>query len=375
MKKLRVLLTGGGSGGHVYPLLAVARQLREIAAAEGREMDLRYFGPPSVFSSMLVGEGILASRIAAGKWRRYFSLLNFLDWPRSVWGFLQALFKIFWFMPDVVFSTGGPGSLATAYACRCYWIPVAAHESDAAPSLSNRLVSRFARSMTVGFASAAAGFKSVTSTPVAVTGNPVRDELTRLVDPAEGRRFFGLDPNQPTLLIIGGSQGAARINEFIFNNAEQLLARYQIIHQVGSQNYEAYQLALKEGSAAGHPERYYVAAYFENNFPEAYAAADLVIARAGAGTIFELAALGKPAILIPLPEAAQDHQRENAYQYAQTGAAIIIEQENLLINLFEQEIDRLLGNPGRLLEMADAARRFSRPSAARDIAKIVLDIV
>lgn len=358
----RILLTGGGTGGHIYPLIAIARKLKN-------EAELKYFGPKNIFSFYLLGEGIAIKHITSSKIRRYFSFLNFLDGFRFIWSIFQALFKVYFYMPDVCFSKGGPGSAPVILACRFYKIPIVIHESDSIPGKANLIASRYAKIIELGFESAAEHFKNYRgeTSIIKVTGNPVREDILRFVDPAEARRGFGLDVLKPTILILGGSQGATRINDFIYKNLDALIAKYQIIHGVGNENYLEYMHRFEK-----LPKGYFVAAYFENNLPEAYSAADLVISRAGATTIFELAALGKPVILVPLPESASDHQKENAYQYAKTGAAIVIEQENLLINLLESQLHQLLDSPEKLKFMSEAAKGFYKPEAAEMIAKDIL---
>ena len=358
----RILLTGGGTGGHIYPLIAVARKLKKLDSM----VELKYFGPKNIFSFYLMGEGIAIKHITSSKIRRYFSFLNFLDGFRFVWSVFQAFFKVYFYMPDVCFSKGGPGSVPVVWACRFYRIPIVIHESDSVPGRANLIASKYAKIIELGFESTAQYFPP----RVKVVGNPVREEVLRFVDPAEARRTFKLDASRKTIFVFPGSQGATRINDFIYKNLDSLLAKYQIIHHVGNENYVEYMHRFEK-----LPDGYFVAAYFENNLPEAYGAADLVISRAGAMTIFELAALGKPAILIPLPESANDHQKENAYQYAKTGAAIVIEQENLLINLLESQLNQLLDSPEKLKFMSQAAKNFYKPDATEIIVKDILGLI
>lgn len=358
----RILLTGGGTGGHIYPLIAVARKLKG-------EAELKYFGPKNIFSFYLLGEGIAIKHITSSKIRRYFSFLNFLDGFRFAWSIFQAFFKVYWFMPDVCFSKGGPGSIPVILVCRFYRIPIVIHESDSIPGKANLIASRYAKIIELGFESAAKYFGRLPS-EIKVVGNLVREEILRFVNPAEARRVFGLDVSKPTILVLGGSQGATRINDFIYKNLDSLIAKYQIIHGVGNENYIEYMSRFEK-----LPKGYFVAAYFENNLPEAYGAADLVISRAGATTIFELSALGKPSILMPLPESANDHQKENAYQYAKTGAAIVIEQENLLVNLLESQLHQLLNSPEKLKLMSKVAKGFYRPNAIELIVQDILSFI
>ena len=357
----RILFTGGGTGGHIYPLIAIARQLKK----ECPEAELKYFGPKNIFSFYLLGEGVAVKHITSSKIRRYFSFLNFLDSFRFIWSVFQALFKVYFYMPDVCFSKGGPGSIPVAWACHFYRIPIIIHESDSVPGRANLIAGKYAKIVGLGFESAAKYFSNSK-----IVGNPVREDILRFVDPAEAKRSFKLDVTRKTIFIFPGSQGATRINDFIYKNLDSLLVKYQIIHHVGNENYIEYM-----GRFEKLPVGYFVAAYFENNLPEAYGASDLVISRAGASTIFELAALGKPAILVPLPESANNHQKENAYQYAKTGAAIVIEQENLLINLLESQLNQILDSPEKLKFMSQAAKSFYKPDSTEIIVKDILEFI
>jgi len=364
----RILLTGGGTGGHIYPLIAVAKKLKQLDPT----VELKYFGPKNIFSFYLLGEGIAIKHITSSKIRRYFSFLNFLDGFRFIWSIFQAFFKVYFYMPNVCFSKGGPGSVPVVWACRFYNVPIIIHESDSVPGRANLITSKYSKIIELGFESAAEIFKNYGSRTsiVRVVGNPVREEISRFVDSVEAKRVFKLDPLRKTIFIFPGSQGSARINDFVFKNLDSLLVKYQIIHHVGNANYMEYMHRFEK-----LPQGYFAAAYFENNLPEAYGAADLVISRAGATTIFELAALGKPAVLIPLQESANDHQKENAYQYAKTGAAVVIEEENLLINLLESQLHQIIDSSEKLKFMSQAAKSFYKPEAADTIAKDILGFI
>ncbi len=383
MKKLRILLTGGGTGGHVYPLIAVTQELKAWADQNGVILDARYFGGADEYIQSLVENGIRFVPIASSKLRRYASAQNIFDFPKFLFGILQALWKIFWFMPDVVFSKGGPGALSVVIACKFYMVPLVIHESDSVPGYTNIASGKFAQKIYVAFASAKDYFTN--QDRVELVGNPVRQNLIpqRVVISDEqakiaAKRNLGFDPNAPLLLVLGGSQGATRINSFVLENLLSLMGDFQILHQVGSDNYDAYAQEynfLAKNWSESEKVRYRFEAHFDKNLPDVYSAADLVLARAGAGTITELALFGKPAILVPLPEAAGDHQLKNAYQYAEAGAAIVIEQKNLLGNLVIGQLKQLIGDQALLQQMAAAAKGFYLPEAARSIAAGILKLV
>ena len=222
---------------------------------------------------------------------------------------------------------------------------------------------------------------------VEIVGNPIRNSLFEQAkslelsgqDPkAEAMKGFGLDPSEPSILVLGGSQGAESINNFILENLELLIRDFQILHQVGERNYgnykKEYEFMAKDWSEA-EKNRYRFQAFFGKDMADALVSADAVIARASSGSIFELAAFGKPAILVPLPESAQDHQKSNAYLYAETGAAIVIEEENLLGNLVINKLKEIILNPERRQKMAESAQSFYRPDSAVIIAKYLLTYV
>ena len=375
MLKVRVLLTGGGTGGHIYPLMAVSEELESFAAQNNLITELRYLGVPGSFRQELEAHHIRVSGLASSKLRRYFALQNFLDAPKFVISLFQALWRVYWFMPDVLFSKGGTGSLAVIFACRFYKVPIFVHESDAVPGITNQIAARYAKRIAISFSGAARYFEGKNA---ALTGNPVRKFIFGEQDPQEtAKKLFEFDPAKPLILVLGGSQGATRINDFMFDNLSELITNYQILHQVGENNYEQAkgELAFSQGKLS--PEEkgsYKIVPYFEKNIKDAISAADLVIARAGSGTIFEIAAVGRPAVLIPLPEAANDHQRANAYEFAGTGAAIVIEQDNLLVSIFFAQLKKLFENKELLKSMAEASKKFSKPDAAKLIAAEIIRV-
>lgn len=386
--KTRIVLTGGGSGGHTYPLLAVAEALQKISNEKALVVELYYLGSRDQWSDALAMRDIKIKTIVAGKIRRYFSFRNFFDIPLIFLGIFQALWKLFWLMPDVIFSKGGTGAFPVVFAGWFYRIPVVIHESDATPGLTNLASSFFAKRIVLNFESAERYFKQEKTT---VSGNPVRSDLLRdLTTPERAKQEFNFDSQKPLLLILGGSQGAQRINEFIVVLLKDLIPMTQVLHQTGIANFleikKLTQAAMFEVPLAKELQnRYEVSPYFEKNMSLALAAADLVVSRAGAGTIFELAAFGKPAILIPLRESANDHQRKNAYEFAKAGAAVVIEEPNLLPEIFLGQVRELLGDPAKLAQMAAASQKFfsahggsasgGKPGAAEAIAEEILKLV
>jgi len=390
--KFRVVLTGGGSGGHIYPLIAVADALAKKAGELNFNEELIYIGPHDSYAPLFEARGIQIETITAGKLRRYASIDNFLDAPKFFVGFVQALWKLYRIMPDVIFSKGGTGALPVVVAGWFYRIPVAIHESDAIPGLTNSVSARFARKVFLSFAEAAekmgggkngaAGGGSANagaaSAKVLVVGSPVRDELLdNHAKPELAKESLGFDGSRPLMLIIGGSQGARKINDFILTNLTAITAETQVLHQTGIANFlEAQELshaALIDQSPTAN--RYLPVNYLTDNLATAYAAADVVVSRAGSGLIFEIAAFGKPAILIPIADSANGHQRANAYAFADTGAAVVIEEGNLLPGIFLNELKKILSSASSAdlrAKMSAASAKFFVAGAAETIAEEVL---
>ena len=365
---MKVLFTGGGTGGHVVPIIAVARELRK--AYPQKKLQLFYLGPKDEFGRVLLSqEGIKVKEILAGKIRRYFSwkpiLQNILDILFKVpLGIIQAFFYIFFLSPDIIFSKGGFGSIPGVIAGKMLFVPVILHESDVAPGASNKFLSKFVSKVFVSFPKT----EYFPLKKIIEIGNPVRKEVMEGPE-EEAKDFFKLSSQKPILLILGGSQGAQRVNDKILEVLTQLLENFEIIHQCGERNFQ--EVKAGAGVVISQEQRkiYHLYPFLkEPELRKAYVLADLVISRAGSGSIFEIAAAGKPSILIPLPDSAQNHQIKNAYAYAEAGACLIIEESNFTPRFFSERLKSLFAEPEKLKEMATRAKAFSKPEAAKVIA-------
>lgn len=370
-----IVFAGGGSGGHVYPALAIAEALRKNMEELGIPFRMIRMGPRDGYETLFENQGVLIAPIAAGKMRRYASFQNFLDVPKFFVGLCQALFKLFFIMPEVVFSKGGTGALPVVFAAWFYRIPVAIHESDAKPGLTNLFSARFSRKVFISFEDAAQYFRPEKTL---FTGTPVRPELFINKTTKElAKETLGFSSSHPLVLVLGGSQGSQRVNDFILANLPALLAESQILHQTGVANLAEVQ-ALSRAAIMDKAfnNRYKAVDYFTDKEGDrmgiALTAADLVVARAGSGTIAEIAAFGIPALLIPLAESANNHQNLNAYAFAKTGAAVVIEESNLLPGIFLGQLKSILENDAVRVKMGAAARGFFIPGAAEKIAEEIL---
>ena len=379
---MRILFAGGGTGGHIYPILAVTEELQKAAINGKIDLDLRYFSDPERYNFLLVSNGILVSKIFSAKLRRYFDIRNLFDIPLFFISVIQSFWKVFWFMPDVLFSKGGPGSLPVVLACWFYRVPIIIHESDSAPGLANLMASKFADRIAVSFNSATKFFiakNSKLSEKIALTGNPTRKSLTdSALEQEAAKQIFSFDSKKPLILIIGGSQGSTKINDFMLNASLELMeADIQVLHQTGVNNFDDAKKELKfilENYTEKEMARYKIVPYFEKDLQDAYAAADIIISRAGSGSIFEIAAFGKPSILIPLQKSAQNHQIQNAYEYAGSGAAIIVEEANLMPNIIISQIKKIVSDPEKFKKMSEAAKNFSKPEAAKIISEEIIKL-
>ena len=378
-RKICIALTGGGTAGHIYPLAVVGKTVKQIAEEKGFEVDIRFFGDPGPYAVEFESAGITVSHITASKWRRYFDFENILDIFKFFRGVIQSLWKLYFFMPHLCFSKGGPGALSVLAAARFYAIPIVIHESDAVPGLTNKISAKSARLIELAFPSAA-GHLGV-KTPMHVVGNPIRPNIVVEPDARAAKIEFGFNPEEPLVLVIGGSQGAERMNNFVLENLEMLTKKFQILHQTGIKNFSGYQNQFQfqtRGKEGSWNNRYKFIPYFGDNMKRAYEAADLVISRAGSGSIFELAALGKPAILVPFPESANNHQLQNAYEYERAGGALVLEEENFLPALVSTTVEHILGDKDKLKAMSDAAKKFAIPNSheliAEDILRLILKI-
>lgn len=371
---MKILFTGGGTGGHIFPLVAVARELKKMNAGQTEPLEIFYLGPDDDFASRaLAQEGIQCEKISAGKMRRYVDFQNFLDIFYVIGGIFQCLWKIWKIMPDAVFSKGGYGSIPVALVSRLYFIPIIIHESDSVPGLANRIGAKFAKKIAVSFSRT---LKFFPAQKTALVGHPVRRELLNY-EKNQARRDLGLKPDFPVILFLGGSQGAQRINEIVLRMLQKLDGVAEVMHQCGSKNYDGYKqdVEIVWNRPLDKFSHYHLYPFMdEKTYGQALAASDLVVSRAGAGTIFEIAASQKPSILIPLAGAASDHQRINAYEYAKTGAVEITEEANLTPNLFLSQLENLLKNAKKLRSMAERAKVFANLDAAMIIAKEIIGL-
>ena len=369
--QLRLAIAGGGTGGHVLPALAVVGELRR----RGALAEVIWIGSGDGVERQAAEEaGIRFVAIPTGKLRRYLSPRNLTDAARVPLGVLAARRALAAFQPDVVLSTGGFVSVPTVVGARGI-APVLTHEQTAGIGLANRINSRFAAVLAVSLERSAPQARQIHSR-VVVTGNPIRVDLVN-GDRSRGLSFLGFDAILPVVYVTGGARGASPINQRIAAMMPGILEHTQIIHQTGpdTANADADRLmALRESLPETLRHRYRIVEFVRDELPDVYAAADLVVGRAGAGTIAELAYVGKPAILVPLPGAGGDEQTLNAKVLGDVGAAIVISQPNATPERLQDEIRSLIGDPARRARMSTAAQSVARPDAAARLADTLVSL-
>ena len=352
---MRAILAGGGTGGHVIPAIAIAQELKKCYGAEvlfiGTERGLETrLVPAAGFPLRFVKVGAL-NRVSLAT-----RLKTMVDLPRAIFTARAMLSE---FQPDVVIGVGGYASGPAMLAAILNRMPTLAFEPNLVPGFANKIIARFVSAAAVHFPQTAEYFRN----PV-VTGVPVRPAFFQI-------RRKPYVPASPTLLVFGGSQGARAINQAMTRALPQLRKRVpglQVIHQTGQRDYEDTLAAYTRASFPAEVHK------FIDDMPAFFARADLVVCRSGASTVAEIAAAGEPAVFVPFPRAADDHQRRNAEAMEQAQAAIVVEETRLDEVWLVDTLAALLEDPARLDRMSQAARALARPNAAKEIAELAAKV-
>ncbi len=369
--KHRIVLTGGGTGGHIYPALSVYEQLSNLES----DVEVLYIG----------AKGHLEEKLAAERGIKFYGLdvsglprkasFTLLTWAAQMSRSLYECRKVFMdFTPNAVLGTGGYASAPALFACVQLRIPFVVHEPDAYPGMVNKLFSRWANIVSLGMEGAQQRLPA-THGPVRINGNPVGKNFVEPLSRADACQKLGVRPDLKTLIVTGGSQGARALNETLLAALPTLLSdgKLQIIHQCGEKNLEDVKAQVKpEFLSSG---LYLPKAYFED-LAVAYACSDLAICRAGAMTLAELSALGTPAVFIPYPHAAQNHQYHNARYFESKGAARVIRQDELNQENLTQTVLELTReeNSEKLALMQKQMKELGRPQASNLLAHQLLEL-
>lgn len=350
---MRIVIAGGGTGGHVIPALAIAQQLKKQFAAEvlfigtARGIETRLV-PQAGFPLDLIKVGALKNVSLLTRARTMFDL------PRALWTAGRVLTD---YRPDVVIGVGGYASGPAMFAAIRRRIPTLAFEPNVVPGFANRLVARWVSAAAVHFQETCGYFPNCK-----VTGVPVREAFFHIAAKTDG---------PPTLLVFGGSQGARAINQAMIESLPGLRERVpgiHIIHQTGQRDWSDVVMSYQKAGMEGEVDK------FIDDMPGTFARADLLVCRSGASTVAEIAAAGKPAIFVPFPRAADDHQNVNARALERAGAAVVLEESKLEAAYLVDTIAMLIGDPNRLQRMSEAARSLAHPRAVEEIVEMVKEL-
>lgn len=362
---MRLVLSGGGTGGHVYPALAVAQAVRR-STQPGETLDILYIGAGGQESDIVKHAGFTMKTVSAAPIRGRLPWEMATNAGKLGLGARQARGILRDFRPQVVLSTGGYASFPVALAARSASIPVALYLPDLNPGWAVRAIARLAQRVAV---TAIESLRRLPSGKTIVTGYPVREEFWN-VDRVASRERLGLDPEEKVVFVTGASSGAHSINQAVAGELNGLLQLCEVVHLSGAAD-EPWLSEIRNGLPDNLRQRYHLYGYMHDEVPWAMAAADLAISRSGASAIGELPAVGLPAVLVPYPYAGA-HQRLNAQYIEKHGAAIILEDDDL-DNLLPI-VGQLLHDEARLRQMREASRRMARPNAANRIAGILFDL-
>ncbi len=364
---MRIGFVGGGTGGHFYPLIAVAEVLVESA----EQPELYYFGPEPYNADLLKAHQITFVSCPAGKLRLYFSIQNFFDIFRNFFGIFVGIWKLYVIYPDVIFSKGSYTSVPILIAARFLRIPVVIHESDAVPGRANLMAKKFARYIAISYKEAADYFPAEKT---ALTGIPIRRAL--LTTDPNPFGTLGLPNDLPLIYVTGGSSGAERLNNLILRCLDELLPLCRIYHQTGDAHVAG--LAMTAKTLITDPtlqSRYHLEGTLPADKVNAIlSAASVVVTRAGSTTLFEIGIHGTPSIVVPIPEDISRDQRSNAYAFARGGGATVIEEQNLTEALLVSEIRSIIGSRETWQAMSTATKQFVATDAAGKIAASLLQI-
>ncbi|WP_141431282.1 undecaprenyldiphospho-muramoylpentapeptide beta-N-acetylglucosaminyltransferase [Bacillus sp. 03113] len=351
---MKVVVSGGGTGGHIYPALALIREIQK----KSKDTEFLYIGTNAGLESKIVPrENIAFKSIHITGFKRKLSVENIKTVLRFIRGVRDSKRILKEFNADIVIGTGGYVCGPVVYAASKLGIPTIIHEQNSVPGLTNKFLSKYVDRIAICFEEAKQFFPA---SKVVLTGNPRASEVQNQ-DGVKGRLSAGLKLKKKTVLIVGGSRGARPINDAVIKSLVEFGQKpYQVLYVTGEVHYEMVQ---KEVQIIGNPDNVLIKPFI-HNMPEVLAGVDLVVARAGATTLAELTSLGVPSILIPSPYVTNNHQEKNARALSDHGAAILIKEQDLTEDRFVREIDQILLNESKLESMKKKAIELGIPDAA-----------
>ncbi|MGW7579747.1 UDP-N-acetylglucosamine--N-acetylmuramyl-(pentapeptide) pyrophosphoryl-undecaprenol N-acetylglucosamine transferase [Kitasatospora sp. NPDC054768] len=373
---VRLVVAGGGTGGHTYPALTTVQAVTNALNERGIALDAVWFGTSSGLESRIAKEQNIPFRpLAAGKVRRSLHpgalARTVVDMLKVPFGIAQAIASLARRRPDVVLSTGGYVAVPVGLAARLTGRKLVMHEQIMTLGLANRVLAHFATTIAVSHATSLNSLPARVRRRAVVTGNPIRPALLGGHRSA-ARTHYRLDPVLPLVYVTGGAQGSAQINRLVTQVLPDLLEHCQILHQCGPDNLGTIQAATA-GLPAALAERYHLVPYVSGNLADVYSAASLVVSRSGAGTLAELTALALPSVLIPLVPTAGHEQQRGAEALQDAGAALALVGDQATAARLRETLLPLLKDPGQLADMSQAARTLGAPYAARQLAELVIN--
>jgi UDP-N-acetylglucosamine--N-acetylmuramyl-(pentapeptide) pyrophosphoryl-undecaprenol N-acetylglucosamine transferase len=348
---MKILLTGGGTAGHAWPIILVAKALQK-----NKRNRVLYVGTGGIEKELAKKSDIPFKKILAGKKRAYFSILNFFDIFKTLFGLIQAFFLLLFFRPKVIFAKGGYVTFPIIFWVKLFKIPLVIHESDSVIGRTNAYAAKKASKICLGFPVRYYENLNISLDRVIYTGIPIGDE------------FFQTQikmADRPNILITGGSQGSSRINKIIAEILPKLLEKYSVTHISGENDFD-------QLNKLDDPNYHLVS--FSYEMSKYFRDADLVISRAGASTLAEISASEKAAIIIPLPESASDHQAKNAKVYGDLNAAVVLGESHLSAESLLSIVKNLLSDEKMRELLGHHAKSLSRPGATNEIVDILFEV-
>ena len=372
-KKRTFIFAGGGTGGHIYPGLAVADELRALASKNNQQIKIIWLGNSSGMDKDLVEKSGSVDEfigVPSGKLRRYFSFKNFTDFFKIFAGFVKSFFVLLRLKPVVLFSKGGFVSVPPCIAAKLLKIPVFTHECDFTPGLATRINSRFASKILVSYEETKKYLGAVKAKKAVVTGNPVRPVFYS-PNPENGKKFLfenraDYDAEKPILLVLGGSLGAHQVNELVASNLDWLCERFNVVHQCGAKDAD---------SMPKNHDGYFLHPFIYKEMCDVISCADIILSRAGANSIWEASVLGKPMVLIPLcGSGTRGDQVDNAKFFEEKGAAIVLVAEEADSENLKAALEKMNDSTFRMNAALSSKSLSEGKRPAQKIAEIVYEV-
>ncbi len=360
LSKATVVIAGGGTGGHLYPGIAIAEEIKKqlhdveiIFMGAEKGIEARILPSENYYVKLLKTDGFVG--------------VSLRKKTTALFKFIMAFFKAYAFLrglrPNVVIGTGGYASFIPVFAAMLLGIPTVIQEQNSVPGQANRILAKFAKKVCITYENSLSYFPK---NKTILTGNPVREKILK-ADKTEGKKMFSLKEGRFTVFIFGGSMGASSLNKIVVDSLEQLTHlkdRLQFLHQTGEKDFEYVKAAYLRYGMSG------TVAPFIYKMPEAYASCDMIISRAGATTLAEITAIGIPSVLVPYPYAASAHQEVNASRLAVSGAAMMIKEGELTGKVLAEYIQRLFNDDSLRSKLSRDCMTFGKPDAAKKVANI-----